>query len=66
VDPATVHGILVANAHRVSDASTEAFILRLFREGNPHGFVKAFSDEPEALSRGFGKAEAVLKVWVWK
>ncbi|KAG0301963.1 hypothetical protein BGZ98_007898 [Dissophora globulifera] len=57
-----VTGILVANAHRVSATSTEAFILRLFRQGNSEGFIKAFSDQPEAFSVGFATLEKTLKL----
>ncbi|KAF9437889.1 hypothetical protein BGZ76_010671 [Entomortierella beljakovae] len=57
-----VTGLLVANAHRVSATSTEAFILRLFRQGNSEGFVKAFSDQPEVFSSGFSTLEKTLKL----
>lgn len=39
----------------------EAFILRLFREENKVGFVKAFSDEPSLFINGFGKLERCMK-----
>ncbi|KAF9110385.1 hypothetical protein BGX27_006437 [Mortierella sp. AM989] len=57
-----ITGILVANAHRVVATSTEAFILRLFRQGNSEGFVKAFSDQPEVFSTGFATLEKTLKL----
>ncbi|KAI1315066.1 hypothetical protein EDD11_001359 [Mortierella claussenii] len=57
-----ITGILVANAHRVTATSTEAFILRLFRQGNSEGFVKAFSDHPESFSTGFATLEKTLKL----
>ncbi|KAF9189002.1 hypothetical protein BGZ51_000178 [Haplosporangium sp. Z 767] len=57
-----VTGILVANAHRVTEMSTEAFILRLFRQGNSEGFIKAFSDQPETFSVGFATLEKTLKL----
>ncbi|KAG0366786.1 hypothetical protein BC939DRAFT_406825 [Gamsiella multidivaricata] len=57
-----VTGILVANAHRVTATSTEAFILRLFRQDNSEGFVKAFSDQPETFSMGFATLEKTLKL----
>ncbi|CAN0347556.1 unnamed protein product, partial [Scytosiphon promiscuus] len=44
---------------------------RIYREGNGGGFVKAFTDEPEALLAGFGKLEKILrnlgvaKVFLW-
>ncbi|KAF9930842.1 hypothetical protein FBU30_011209 [Linnemannia zychae] len=57
-----ITGILVANAHRVTAASTESFILRLFRQSNSEGFVKAFTDQPEVLSTGFATLEKTLKL----
>lgn len=47
---------------RISETSIESFILKVFRERNRFGFVKAFSEEPEALQSGFGKVERLLKV----
>ena len=32
VDTATIHGFLVHHAHKVHEATTEAFILRIFRQ----------------------------------
>ncbi|KAF9585212.1 hypothetical protein BGW38_003400 [Lunasporangiospora selenospora] len=57
-----VTGILVANAHRVTATSTEAFILRLFRQKNSQGFIKAFSDQPEHFASGFATLEKALKL----
>ena len=61
VDASRVHGFLVHNAHRVHDATTEAFILRVYRQRNSQGFIKAFTDDPETLSGGFGKVEKTMK-----
>jgi len=41
VDPGRVHGLVVTAAHRVTETSTEAFIVRLYRAANTHGFLKA-------------------------
>lgn len=57
-----VTGILVANAHRVTATSTEAFILRLFRQSNSEGYIKAFSDQPETFSQGFATLEKTMKL----
>ncbi|KAJ3161348.1 hypothetical protein HDU86_007130 [Geranomyces michiganensis] len=54
-------GIIVNHAHRVNDTSMEAFILRLFRDDNKEGFIKALSDEPEAFTRGYWKLERSMK-----
>jgi len=47
---------------RVSATSTEAFILRLFRQSNSEGFIKAFSDSPESFSSGFATLEKTMKL----
>jgi DNA excision repair protein ERCC-4 len=54
-----VDGVLVANAHRVAEASNVAFALRMFRQRRRKGFVRALSDEPGAIMRGFGNVERV-------
>lgn len=56
-----ITGLLVNDAHRVSETSIEAFIIRLYREQNREGFIKAFSDDASALASGFNKMEQVLK-----
>ena len=53
-----ITGIVVANAHRVSNLSTEAFILRLYRNANRTGFIKAVTDH----AQGFNNSFAVEKV----
>jgi len=35
-----IAGFLIYNAHRVSESSTESFILRLYRDSNRTGFIK--------------------------
>ena len=50
------------NAHRVTDTCGEAFAVRLLRSGgNAAAFVRAFSDRPGELCRGFSGPEKVLK-----
>jgi DNA excision repair protein ERCC-4 len=56
-----VTGIVVWDAHRVTETSSEAFILRLFRQRNKIGFIKGISDSPESFSGGFFKVEKVMK-----
>ncbi|XP_076463171.1 DNA repair endonuclease XPF-like [Babylonia areolata] len=56
-----VTGILVYKAHKVIESCQEAFILRLFREKNKSGFIKAFSDTPEAFTSGFCHVERIMK-----
>jgi DNA excision repair protein ERCC-4 len=48
-------GIIVLNAHRVTDTNGEGFAVRLFRSGNTGGYVRAFSDMPTAFAGGFNK-----------
>ncbi|CAI5736103.1 unnamed protein product [Peronospora destructor] len=61
VDPGSVSGLLVNDAHHVTETSMEAFILRLYRERNREGFIKGFCDDSVALSSGFNRMEQVLK-----
>ncbi|CAI5709940.1 unnamed protein product [Peronospora farinosa] len=61
MDPASVSGLLVNDAHHVTETSMEAFILRLYRERNREGFIKGFCDDSVALSSGFNRMEQVLK-----
>ncbi|OQR98321.1 DNA repair endonuclease XPF [Achlya hypogyna] len=62
IDTPMITGLLVGDAHRVTDTSVEAFILRLFRESNRSGFVKAFSEDAYAFSNGFHKVEQAMKL----
>jgi hypothetical protein len=67
----SVVGILVYSAERVTDQSNEAFVIKLYREVNGTGFVKAFTEEPEMLTTGFGRLEKTMralharKVFLW-
>lgn len=56
-----ITGMLVNDAHRVTETSMEAFILRLYREKNREGFLKGFTDEAVGLASGFNKMEQVMK-----
>ena len=56
-----ITGIMIQNAHKVSEYGMEAFCLYLLRKQNESAFIKAFSDDPESLIRGFSKAEKILK-----
>lgn len=50
-----IAGMVIMNAHRVTDASGEAFAVRLFRMANKKGFIRAFSDQPTGFASGFNK-----------
>ncbi|XP_071449641.1 DNA repair endonuclease XPF [Hetaerina americana] len=56
-----VTGFLVCRAHRILESCQEAFALRLFRQGNKTGFVKSFSNCPEAFTVGFARVERVMR-----
>ncbi|KAI0347344.1 hypothetical protein BDW22DRAFT_1351756 [Trametopsis cervina] len=58
---ALVTGIIMLHAERVSPSSSEAFIVRLYREKNKAGFLKAFSDQPEHIASGLSPLRTVLK-----
>lgn len=51
--PETITGMIVLHSDKVVATSTEAFALRLYRQKNKDGFLKAFSDAPEAFTMGF-------------
>lgn len=56
-----IAGILILNAHSLSETSTEAFIVRILRSLNRKAYVRAFSDKPHAMVAGFAKAERIMK-----
>lgn len=56
-----ITGIMIQDAHKVSEHGMEAFCLYILRKQNEVAFIKAFSDDPEAFIRGFAKAEKILK-----
>ena len=56
-----VTGLMVYRAHRIIDSCQESFILRLYRQKNKTGFVKAFSGSPVSFSQGFCQVERVMK-----
>ncbi|PNX86304.1 DNA repair endonuclease uvh1-like protein, partial [Trifolium pratense] len=57
----TISGLIILNAHSISETSTEAFIVRIFRSVNRDAFIRVFSDRPQAMVSGFAKAERTLK-----
>ncbi|THG93822.1 hypothetical protein EW026_g7520 [Hermanssonia centrifuga] len=56
-----ITGILILHAERVSPSSSEAFIVRLYREKNKSGFLKAFSDQPEHITSGMSPLRTIMK-----
>ncbi|KAK9475027.1 uncharacterized protein V1510DRAFT_359391 [Dipodascopsis tothii] len=61
VATARITGLVVLHAEKVTATSQEAFIMRLYRERNKDGFVKAFSDAPEAFATGFSPLSHMLR-----
>ncbi|PSC75286.1 DNA repair endonuclease UVH1 [Micractinium conductrix] len=56
-----IAGMVVLNAHRVTDSSGEGFAVRLYKSAAPAGVVRAFSDAPAAFASEFNKVEKVMK-----
>lgn len=56
-----VTGIVVLRAHQIVESCQEAFALRLYRQSNKTGFIKAFSSYPEAFTYGYGHVEKVMR-----
>ncbi len=46
-----ITGILVTRAHKTAESCQESFILRLYRQKNKTGFIKAFSSVPGAFKK---------------
>ena len=66
IPSADIDGMLIAHGENVTDQSTEAFIVRIYqsRQQQQHaepGFVKAFSEAPDALTAGFAQIDKILK-----
>jgi DNA excision repair protein ERCC-4 len=61
-DSKDIDGILIWRAELVTDKSTEAFILRIYKSQKQlKGFVKAFSQEPAQLNMGFSQIDKIRK-----
>ncbi|XP_016980179.1 DNA repair endonuclease XPF [Drosophila rhopaloa] len=56
-----ISGIIVLRAHTIIESCQEAFALRLYRQKNKTGFVKAFSSSPEAFTIGYSHVERTLR-----
>ncbi|KAI0978475.1 hypothetical protein GJ496_001474 [Pomphorhynchus laevis] len=54
-------GILVHNAQHICECNQERFVLRMYRERNKTGFIKAFSDDPVSFTHGFCKVQAIMR-----
>ncbi|RKP19690.1 hypothetical protein ROZALSC1DRAFT_28734, partial [Rozella allomycis CSF55] len=54
-------GMLILNAHTITDETLEAFAMRLYRQKNKNGFIKAVTEKAEGLTIGFARLEKTLK-----
>lgn len=61
LNPKSVTGVIVLHSERVIATSVEAFILRVYRQQNKEGFLKAFSDQPEPFSSGFAPLSTMMR-----
>ncbi|KAF8428265.1 hypothetical protein EV426DRAFT_680524 [Tirmania nivea] len=61
INPETITGLVVLHAERVIATSLEAFIIRIFRQKNKDGFIKAFSDSPEPFTTGFSPLATMMR-----
>ncbi|XP_016946307.1 DNA repair endonuclease XPF [Drosophila biarmipes] len=56
-----ISGIVVLRAHTIIESCQEAFALRLYRQKNKTGFIKAFSSSPEAFTIGYSHVERTMR-----
>ncbi|CCJ29815.1 unnamed protein product, partial [Pneumocystis jirovecii] len=63
IDPVKISGIVALNAEKAIETSLEAFILRIFRKNNKVGYIKAFSDSPEAFNVGLSPLSNIMRAF---
>ncbi|KIY50070.1 hypothetical protein FISHEDRAFT_57787 [Fistulina hepatica ATCC 64428] len=56
-----ITGMIVVHAERVIPGSLESFFVRLYRERNTEGFLKAFTDQPEHITSGLSPLKSIMK-----
>ncbi|KAI1015692.1 hypothetical protein LB503_009695 [Fusarium chuoi] len=61
LNPESITGLVVLHADRVVATSLEAFILRVYRQKNKIGFLKAFSDNPDPFTTGFSPLATMMR-----
>jgi DNA excision repair protein ERCC-4 len=61
LNPEAVTGLVVLHSDRIVATSLEAFILRIYRQKNKAGFLKAFSDNPEPFTTGFAPLSTMMR-----
>ncbi|POS74571.1 DNA excision repair protein ERCC-4 [Diaporthe helianthi] len=61
LDVEKITGMIVLHADRVIATSLEAFVLRIYRQKNKVGFLKAFADNPDPFTTGFNPLAAMMR-----
>ncbi|EZF11364.1 hypothetical protein H112_07553 [Trichophyton rubrum D6] len=61
LDPKLITGMIILHAEKVVATSLEAFIIRIYRQYNKDGMLKAFSDTPEPFTTGFAPLSNMLR-----
>lgn len=61
-----ITGIIVLRAHQIIESCQEAFALRLYRQKNKIGFIKAFTLSAEAFTYGYGHVVSNLTYYKTK
>ncbi|KAF7529189.1 hypothetical protein G7054_g9934 [Neopestalotiopsis clavispora] len=61
LSPETITGMIVLHAEKVIATSLEAFILRIYKQKNKVGFLKAFSDNPDPFTIGFSPLANMMR-----
>lgn len=56
-----ITGIVVLRAHTIIESCQEAFALRLYRQTNKTGFIKAFSSSAESFTIGYSHVERTMR-----
>lgn len=56
-----ITGMVVLHADKVVATSLEAFVLRIYRQKNKVGFLKAFSDTPDPFVAGFNPLASMMR-----
>ncbi|KAK9870502.1 hypothetical protein WA026_008059 [Henosepilachna vigintioctopunctata] len=56
-----ITGIILLRAHKILESCQEAFILRLYRQNNKKGFIKAFTNSAQSFTMGFGHVERIMR-----
>ncbi|KAI0147502.1 DNA repair endonuclease XPF [Xylariaceae sp. FL1272] len=57
----SITGVILLHADKVVATSLEAFILRIYRQKNKMGFLKAFSDNPDPFTIGFSPLSTMMR-----